>query len=83
MIFSKEILARKIPYYHAKDNIQVMGHIAKGQLPKKPDFSEKPNDASIEEFMWPLCVDCWKTDPKSRPSMSDFERRIREEMAKF
>jgi len=78
-----EILARKIPYYHVKDNIQVMWHIAKGRLPKKPDFSESPNDAGIEEFMWSLCVDCWKTDPKSRPSMSDFERRIRGETAKY
>jgi len=75
-----ELLVKNRPYYHIRNPCSVMWIIAKGGLPKKPEFSEGPSDLRIEEFMWSLCNDCWKKDPKSRPTMNDLELRIREEI---
>ena len=44
---------------------------------KKLAFSEIPPDAKVETFMWSICEDCWKTDPRLKPSMNDIERQIR------
>ncbi len=78
--FSQELLAKERPYAHIGNRYSVMWIIAIGNLPKKPEFSGDPSDSRIEEFMWSLCGDCWKRDPKARPTMKDLEHRIRQEI---
>lgn len=72
----QELLAQERPYAHIKDNFQVMWRIAAGELPKEPKFSENPSDKRLENFMWSLCMDCWRKDPEARPSMSELKPTI-------
>ncbi|KLO19808.1 kinase-like protein [Schizopora paradoxa] len=72
-----EILTKRMPYAKVVLVGRVIRFITEGVLPEKPAFSKNPVDGMIEEFMWSLCEDCWKTDPIERPTMRDLEDRIR------
>lgn len=80
---SQELLTKDKPFAFLKENLHVILYISQGKLPKTPTFSGTSEDAKIERFMWSLCTTCWNSEPNSRPSMSELERSILNECAKY
>jgi len=75
-----ELLTHELPFYNIQHIGQLILHISRGGLPKKPELSNDPVIEEIELFLWLLCCRCWQKDPTSRPSMSILEKEIDEFM---
>ena len=69
-------MTKDIPYHDLSD-IEALRAISNRQLPQRPDLTSSINgsfpmdgpDVS-EEILWELCRDCWRENPKERPSMT-------------
>jgi len=71
-----EILTHELPFYNIQHIGQLILHISRGNLPKKPKLSNARGDMEIELFLWFICRRCWRKTPISRPSMSVLEEEI-------
>ena len=62
----KELWTKVHPYKEIVDSA-VAHTLGKGALPKSP---LEPKDASVEHrVLWALCLRCWETNPRDRPTM--------------
>ena len=62
---TKELLTRKLPYYQAKNEAQIVKTITSDKY-----YPIKPREMGSNEWAWDICVKCWNKSPKERPKMS-------------
>ena len=71
----QELLAKEVPYFHIRNELQVMRVILRGDLPSCPDSSK---DWSFNYWkVWELCHSCWNRDPGLRKYMDEIISDLR------
>jgi len=65
-----EIYTGKKPFSNRKHDPTVIFDVIKGIRPRRPESSE------ITDELWALICDCWKEDPRERPSMARVHERL-------
>src|SRR5262249_8649328 len=61
-----QVLSGKIPFYQIASDIRVLGAIANGGKPKRPDQGGAGGN-EISDAMWELLLVCWERAPGDRP----------------
>ncbi|EMD31572.1 hypothetical protein CERSUDRAFT_162806 [Gelatoporia subvermispora B] len=75
-----EIFTGEPPFgRHTRDQ-QVVVTVSRGVRPSRP--GDEVAQRGLSDDMWDLIVQCWQSDPQTRPSMTDVNERIREAQRK-
>ncbi|KAF8606316.1 kinase-like protein [Ceratobasidium sp. AG-I] len=69
-----EILTGKMPFSEYISDIQHMSAVMKGCLPRRPSTESAPQ---LGDCMWELMNECWRRDPKLRPSTTQVLDRLK------
>ncbi|KAI5121111.1 hypothetical protein M0805_002784 [Coniferiporia weirii] len=63
-----ELLTKKPPYSHIRNDGGVVVAIASGRLPRLPE-EHSTTWSELYKFLWQLCMRCWAPSPSEPPSM--------------
>ncbi|KAG5350819.1 hypothetical protein C0989_009145 [Termitomyces sp. Mn162] len=72
-----EVFTGNIPFHHISRDTTVVLQIQRGIRPSRPsELDAAWREWGLTEEIWALCGDCWKNEPKERPSVEDVSRRL-------
>ncbi|KAG8701127.1 hypothetical protein FRC08_004271 [Ceratobasidium sp. 394] len=67
-----EIITGKVPHAELKD-MALMKAISDKRLPKRPE-EHIPSTTAHGNILWWMLLQCWATDPKSRPTATQVQQ---------
>ncbi|KIO08781.1 hypothetical protein M404DRAFT_133091 [Pisolithus tinctorius Marx 270] len=64
-----ELFTRAVPFPDCYNEANVLGRLVRRELPPRP--AEESTQFRLTDAWWDICTSCWRSDPSSRPTMSD------------